>query len=120
MINRHRLLLHLAYGNDPGQREERRGLGSGEHGTATKAGVACVFLLSLIGQDPLSLTFCTASLAFHMLMPTGPEEETCGSRAAEDKRLPLSLCLFLYLLSMLISPLFPASSPLSTTCQTLS
>lgn len=38
-----------------------------ENMNATKAGVACAFfflLLSLIGRDPLSLTFCTASLAF--------------------------------------------------------
>lgn len=50
-------------------------MGSEEH--ERHKGQCGLFLLSLIGQDPLSLTFCTASLAFHMLMLARPEEETC-------------------------------------------
>lgn len=81
-------------------------LGSAEH--ERHKGRCGLFLLSLIGQDPLSLTFCTPSLAFHMLMPARPEEETCWSWVEEDKdSLSLSLPLFstLYLLLFLPLPL---------------
>lgn len=49
-------------------------LGGGEH--ELHKGRCGLFLLSLIGQDPLSLTFCTPSLGFHMLILDRPEEET--------------------------------------------
>lgn len=101
------LLLHLAYGNDPrGVEGGAWGLGSGEH--ERHKGRCGLFLLSLIGQDLLSLTFCTPSLAFHMLMSTGPEEEMAGAEWRRTKTL-LSLSFFFHV----ISPLFLASSPLN-------
>lgn len=71
-----------------------------------------LFLLSLIGRDPLSLTFCTPSLFFHMLILDRPEEETRWSWVDEDKdSLSYSLPLF-----HTVSPLFlllPLSSNLT-------
>ena len=84
-----------------------RGLASGEH--ERHKGRCGLFLLSLIGQDPLSLTFCTASLSFHMVMTARPEEETRRSWVEEDKdSLSLSLPPFHAYIST-----FLASSPLN-------
>lgn len=98
------------YGNDPGQGGGGVRLGGREHEQhKSRCGL---FLLSLIGQDPLSLTFCTPSPVFHMLILDRPEEETCWSWVEEDKdSLSLSLPPF-----RVISPplffFFFASSPL--------
>ena len=85
-------------------------LGGGEH--ERHKGRCGLFLLSLIGQDPLSLTFCTPSLAFHMLILDRPEEETCWSWVEEDKdSLSYSLPSF-HAISSLFLPL-PLSSNLT-------
>lgn len=76
------LLVHMAYGNDC---MLGRGIhfGGGEH--EHHKGRCGLFLLCLIGQDPLSLTFCTPSLAFHMLIVAKPKKEMCWSWVVEDK-----------------------------------
>lgn len=62
-------------------------LGGGKHERhKSRCGL---FLLSLIGQDPLSLTFCTPSLAFHMVILARPKEETLPELSGGGQRLPL-------------------------------
>lgn len=85
-------------------------LDGGEH--EQDKGRCALFLLSLIGRDPLSLTFCTPSLVFHMLILDRPEEETCWSWVDVDKdSLSYSLPPF-HTISPLFLPL-PLSSNLT-------
>lgn len=63
--------------------------GAGEH--ERHKGRCGLFLLSLIGQDPLSLTFCTPSLAFHMLMAARTRGGNVLELSGGGQRLPLSV-----------------------------
>ena len=85
-------------------------LGGGEH--ERHKGCCGLFLLSLIGQDPLSLTFCTPSLPFHMLMQgQGRGGNTPELSAGGQRLLSLSLPPF-HAISPLFLPL-PLSSNLT-------